>query len=97
MSSIDDGEHVTKQMLFIPLVMLFAGCANDRAMTSRVPNEDIPSSAVAATEGNGRLWFQATDDGVLYLYDAETTELLFTAPMNKNQRLVLDTQAQRDR
>ena len=73
----------------LALALMTIGCQPDRpAETS--PNPAIPRSAIYAKEGQGRLWFQATDNGVAYIYDADTTKLVFATQMQKNQRLVIE-------
>lgn len=72
------------------LVLAIAiGCQTDRPMETS-PNRAIPRDAIYAKEGVGRLWFQATDPGVAYVYDADTTQLVFATGMQKNQRLVIE-------
>jgi hypothetical protein len=79
----------------IALVVVLAaaafGCQSDRP-TETSPNRDIPRAAVYTKEGQGRLWYQAALDGVAYVYDADTTHLVFATAMVKEQRLVVDAQ-----
>ncbi|MBC8108606.1 MAG: hypothetical protein H7Z14_18625 [Anaerolineae bacterium] len=73
----------------IVLAIMVVGCQPDRPMETS-PNRAIPRNAIYAKQGVGRLWFQATDPGVAYIYDADTTQFVFAAAMQKNQRLVIE-------
>ncbi|CAN5326451.1 hypothetical protein BH09PLA1_BH09PLA1_32590 [soil metagenome] len=76
------------------LALIAIGCASDRA-TETSPNPEIPRTAVYAKEAQGRLWFRASDDGVAYVYDADTTQLVFAAQMKKEQRLLVEPEKDR--
>src|SRR5207244_2142887 len=52
----------------LALAFTLIGCQPDRPMET-APNRAIPRNAIYAKEGQGRLWFQATDNGVTYVYD----------------------------
>ena len=73
----------------LALAILAIGCASEPAMQT-APTREIPRNAVFAKQGVGRLWFQATDNGVVYVYDADTTKLVFSAAIQINQRLIIE-------
>ena len=73
----------------LSLTLAAVGCQpNPPADTS--PNPAIPATAVYAKEGSGRLWFQASHNGVAHVYDADTAQFVFATAMTKEQRLVID-------
>ena len=80
-----------RSLLTVLSLATIIGCQSDRVMETS-PNRDIPRKAIYAKEGAGRLWFQSSDDGVAYIYDADTTQLVFATAMTKDQRLVIDPQ-----
>src|SRR4051794_25678603 len=80
---------MTLRIALILTTLALIGCQPDRPMETS-PNRAIPRNAIYAKEGQGRLWFQATDNGVAHIYDADTTQLIFSVPIQKNQRLVID-------
>ena len=73
----------------LTLTIAMIGCQPDRPMETS-PDRTIPRNAIYAKEGAGRLWFQATDNGVVYISDANSTQLVFAAPIQKNQRLIIE-------
>jgi hypothetical protein len=73
--------------LIFTFVAMFAGCTQQ---LERPPVAEIPSKAIAVKEGSGRLFFQAVDPGIIYVFDADTVSLLFTAPVEAGQRFVLE-------
>src|SRR5687767_9527922 len=73
----------------IAVLLITFGCQSDRP-TQTSPNRDIPRGAVYTKEGQGRLWYQAVFDGVAYVYDADTAQLVFATAMKKNDRLVVE-------
>ena len=66
---------------------MFVGCTRE---TNSPPITDIPSTALPVKEGSGRLFFQAVDPGMVFVFDADTVSLLFTAPIERGERFVLN-------
>jgi hypothetical protein len=82
------------RIAFVVLAAGLMGCQSEHVADTS-PNRDIPRTAVYTKEGQGRLWYQAALDGVAYVYDADTTQLVFATAMLKEQRLVVDSQRSR--
>ena len=76
------------------LALGLIGCQSDRTADTS-PNRDIPRTAIYTKEAQGRVWYQAPLDGVAYVYDVDTTQLVFATQMVKEQRLVIDPQHSR--
>ena len=56
----------------------------------RLPRE-IPSSAVRVERGKGqRLVYTPSDDGTVYVYNADTSKLIYSGRLNDGERFVLD-------
>ncbi len=60
-----------------------AGCAADRGA-------NVPASAQMMAEGNGTLSAQAPHDGVAYIYDTSTSQLVYSGPVARGATVTVD-------
>jgi len=66
---------------------MFVGCTQH---LGPAPTSDIPKSALPVKEGSERLFFQTVDAGTIYVFDIDTVTLLFSTPIDRGQRFVLE-------
>src|SRR5689334_3492634 len=83
--------RITMQVLIVAAASLLVGCTQHLETS---PIAAIPATALPVKEGSGRLFFQSVDPGTVYVFDADTVSLLFSAPIERGERFVLEpTQA----
>ncbi len=70
--------------LVLPLLLL--GCSQEKLPLVA----DIPPSAIDVKEGDGRLFYEAAGEGVIYLYDVNIATVILTQPIVPPQRFILN-------
>ena len=79
---------MNRSVLLALFAITVAGCSQPEHQSSPIP--EIPDRALLAKEGIGRLFFQATDTGTIYVYDPATLQIVHVQPIQQNERFVLD-------
>jgi len=67
---------------------LTAGCLSDRSNV-------IPPQARLAAEGTQQLSYLAPRDGMAYVFNRNTNEVVYSGQLNKGQNIVVDSQQNR--
>jgi hypothetical protein len=70
--------------------MVGSGCSSNNNETPVQPVSDIPTGALEVKSGAGRMFFQTMNSGTLYVYDASTASVVFFAPIEEQQRFLLE-------
>lgn len=70
------------------LSLVIAGCANER-------HDEIPPSALMASEGDGQLAYTAPHNGDIYVYDTETDRMVYSGKIEKGDTLTVDPEKDR--
>ena len=61
-------------------MLLIAGCAHRPA--------GLPKAAALVAEQSGRMAFAASEDGLLFIYDADDKKMVYSTPGHINDKLL---------
>jgi hypothetical protein len=65
------------------MAVALTGCASERGM-------DVPASAVLAASGNGAIDYRVPHDGMVYVYDRNTDQLIYSGQVLRGQMFSID-------
>lgn len=77
---------ITRMLLSAGLVLgtvAVGGCLQERSNV-------IPQSAQLRVEGDKLLTYNATNDGMVYVYNRNTNEVIYSGQIARNQAIVVD-------
>jgi hypothetical protein len=72
--------------LGVAAVAFVPGCATE-------PDRVVPSTAMLTSQGNTKVVYTAPSDGMVYVYDDTSHDLIYSGQMMKGQRLTVDPKA----
>jgi hypothetical protein len=75
-------------VLGLSLMVGVVGCQNER-------HDEIPPTALMASEGDEKLAYMAPSDGEVYVYDTETDRMVYSGTIEKGQTIQVDPEKDR--